>query len=110
MYTHSAMITFKLIYYDKWWLKSRESLLINKNNEFAYLTKLTYYWNLYLLGKSNNILIKVLFQDFKSLQDIIAILGMGELSQEEKLTVQRARKIQRFLSQPFQVFYILLPV
>merc|ERR1712036_6458 len=39
----------------------------------------------------------------KTLQDIIAILGMGELSQEEKLTVQRARKIQRFLSQPFQV-------
>merc|ERR1719240_2218740 len=39
----------------------------------------------------------------KTLQDIIAILGMGELSQEEKLTVNRARKIQRFLSQPFQV-------
>merc|ERR1711899_486384 len=39
----------------------------------------------------------------KSLQDIIAILGMGELSAEDKLTVQRARKIQRFLSQPFQV-------
>merc|ERR1711979_105765 len=39
----------------------------------------------------------------KILQDIIAILGMGELSAEEKLTVQRARKIQRFLSQPFTV-------
>jgi len=37
------------------------------------------------------------------LQDIIAILGMGELSQEERLVVARARKIQRFLSQPFQV-------
>jgi len=47
--------------------------------------------------------VKKILQDFKSLQDIIAILGMGELSQEEKLTVQRARKIQRFLSQPFQV-------
>nr|CAB3224485.1 ATP synthase subunit beta, mitochondrial [Phallusia mammillata] len=47
--------------------------------------------------------VKKILQDQKSLQDIIAILGMGELSQEEKLTVQRARKIQRFLSQPFQV-------
>merc|ERR1712002_154153 len=47
--------------------------------------------------------VKKILQDFKSLQDIIAILGMGELSQEEKLTVQRARKTQRFLSQPFQV-------
>jgi len=47
--------------------------------------------------------VKKTLQDHKSLQDIIAILGMGELSQEEKLTVQRARKIQRFLSQPFQV-------
>ncbi len=37
------------------------------------------------------------------LQDIIAILGMDELSEEDKLTVARARKIQRFLSQPFQV-------
>merc|ERR1712142_4277 len=47
--------------------------------------------------------VKKILQDFKSLQDIIAILGMGELSAEDKLTVQRARKIQRFLSQPFQV-------
>merc|ERR1711881_299822 len=47
--------------------------------------------------------VKKLLQDYKSLQDIIAILGMGELSAEDKLTVQRARKIQRFLSQPFQV-------
>ncbi|MBL8661126.1 MAG: F0F1 ATP synthase subunit beta, partial [Rhodospirillales bacterium] len=38
-----------------------------------------------------------------SLQDIIAILGMDELSEEDKLTVARARKIQRFLSQPFHV-------
>jgi len=42
-------------------------------------------------------------QDYKSLQDIIAILGMDELSEDDKLTVSRARKIQRFLSQPFQV-------
>ncbi|KAJ3198114.1 atp2, beta subunit of the F1 sector of mitochondrial F1F0 ATP synthase [Entophlyctis luteolus] len=41
-------------------------------------------------------------QNYKSLQDIIAILGMDELSEEDKLTVQRARKIQRFMSQPFQ--------
>merc|ERR1711953_980941 len=47
--------------------------------------------------------VKKILQDYKSLQDIIAILGMGELSAEEKLTVNRARKIQRFLSQPFQV-------
>ena len=42
-------------------------------------------------------------QTYKSLQDIIAILGMDELSEEDKLTVARARKIQRFLSQPFFV-------
>ena len=42
-------------------------------------------------------------QTYKSLQDIIAILGMEELSEEDKLTVARARKIQRFLSQPFHV-------
>jgi len=42
-------------------------------------------------------------QQYKSLQDIIAILGMDELSEEDRLTVARARKIQRFLSQPFHV-------
>ena len=42
-------------------------------------------------------------QTYKSLQDIIAILGMDELSEEDKLVVARARKIQRFLSQPFHV-------
>jgi F-type H+-transporting ATPase subunit beta len=42
-------------------------------------------------------------QTYKSLQDIIAILGMDELSEEDKLVVSRARKIQRFLSQPFHV-------
>ena len=42
-------------------------------------------------------------QSYKSLQDIIAILGMDELSEEDRLTVSRARKIQRFLSQPFHV-------
>ena len=42
-------------------------------------------------------------QKYKSLQDIIAILGMDELSEEDKLVVDRARKIQRFLSQPFHV-------
>merc|ERR1712107_483743 len=44
-----------------------------------------------------------LIQDYKSLQDIIAILGMDELSEEDKLTVSRAHKVQRFLSQPFFV-------
>jgi F-type H+-transporting ATPase subunit beta len=42
-------------------------------------------------------------QRYKSLQDIIAILGMEELSEEDKLVVARARKIERFLSQPFHV-------
>ena len=42
-------------------------------------------------------------QRYKDLQDIIAILGMDELSEEDKLTVPRARKIQQFLSQPFFV-------
>ncbi|BEI85157.1 hypothetical protein CcaverHIS002_0505580 [Cutaneotrichosporon cavernicola] len=44
-----------------------------------------------------------ILQAYKSLQDIIAILGMDELSEEDKLTVERARKIQRFMSQPFAV-------
>src|SRR5262244_2341277 len=47
--------------------------------------------------------VQKLLQRLKDLQDIIAILGMDELSPEDKLTVQRARKIQRFLSQPFSV-------
>jgi F-type H+-transporting ATPase subunit beta len=47
--------------------------------------------------------IQEILQRYKSLQDIIAILGMDELSEEDKLTVARARKIQRFLSQPFDV-------
>ncbi len=44
-----------------------------------------------------------MLQRYKELQDIIAILGMDELSEDDKLTVARARKIQRFLSQPFFV-------
>lgn len=44
-----------------------------------------------------------ILQRYKELQDIIAILGMDELSQEDKLAVSRARKIQRFFSQPFFV-------
>ena len=47
--------------------------------------------------------VQKVLQRYKSLQDIIAILGMDELSEEDKLTVARARKIQRFLSQPFDV-------
>ena len=45
--------------------------------------------------------VQKLLQDYKSLQDIIAILGMDELSEDDKLTVARARKIQKFLAQPF---------
>jgi F-type H+-transporting ATPase subunit beta len=47
--------------------------------------------------------VQKVLQRYKELQDIIAILGMEELSEEDKVTVQRARKIQRFLSQPFFV-------
>jgi len=47
--------------------------------------------------------VKQILQQYKDLQDIIAILGIDELSEEQKLTVARARKIQRFLSQPFFV-------
>ena len=47
--------------------------------------------------------VQSILQSYKSLQDIIAILGMDELSEEDKLVVSRARKIQRFLSQPFHV-------
>ena len=48
-------------------------------------------------------LVQQVLQKYKSLQDIIAILGMDELSEEDKLTVARARKVERFLSQPFHV-------
>ena len=47
--------------------------------------------------------VQEILQKYKSLQDIIAILGMDELSEEDKLTVARARKIERFFSQPFHV-------
>ncbi|MDF7676910.1 F0F1 ATP synthase subunit beta [Neisseriaceae bacterium ESL0693] len=47
--------------------------------------------------------VQIILQKYKELQDIIAILGMDELSDEDKLVVMRARKIQRFLSQPFHV-------
>src|SRR5580698_8927978 len=51
--------------------------------------------------------VKRILQRYKDLQDIIAILGIDELSEEDKLTVSRARKVQRFLSQPFHVAEIL---
>ena len=47
--------------------------------------------------------VQEILQKYKELQDIIAILGMEELSEEDKMTVYRARKMQRFLSQPFHV-------
>ena len=47
--------------------------------------------------------VQKILQRYKELQDIIAILGMEELNEEDKLTVSRARKVQRFLSQPFFV-------
>ena len=47
--------------------------------------------------------VKEMLQKYKELQDIIAILGMEELSEEDKLVVSRARRVQRFLSQPFHV-------
>ncbi|HUE39286.1 MAG TPA: F0F1 ATP synthase subunit beta, partial [Candidatus Binatia bacterium] len=47
--------------------------------------------------------VQEVLQRYKDLQDIIAILGMDELSEDDKLTVSRARKIQKFLSQPFHV-------
>ena len=47
--------------------------------------------------------VQEILQKYKELQDIIAILGMEELSEEDKMTVNRARKVQKFLSQPFSV-------
>jgi F-type H+-transporting ATPase subunit beta len=47
--------------------------------------------------------VKLILQRYKELQDIIAILGMDELSEDDKLVVHRARRVQRFLSQPFHV-------
>ena len=47
--------------------------------------------------------VKEILQRYKELQDIIAILGMDELSEDDKLSVHRARRVQRFLSQPFHV-------
>lgn len=56
-------------------------------------------WEHYTVARQ----VQATLQKYKSLQDIIAILGMDELSPEDKLVVYRARKLQRFLSQPFQV-------
>jgi len=56
-----------------------------------------------MLNLTDRQLDRYLIQQYKALQDIIAILGMDELSEEDRLTVYRARKVQRFLSQPFQV-------
>ena len=47
--------------------------------------------------------VKKILQRYKDLQDIIAILGIDELSEDDKITVARARKVQKFLSQPFHV-------
>ena len=47
--------------------------------------------------------VQSILQRYKELQDIIAIMGMDELSEDDKMTVNRARKVQRFLSQPFHV-------
>lgn len=54
--------------------------------------------------------VQKILQDYKSLQDIIAILGMDELSEEDKIIVARARKIQRFMSQPFTVAQVFTGV
>lgn len=54
--------------------------------------------------------VQKLLQDYKSLQDIIAILGMDELSEEDKLTVERARKVQKFLSQPFTTAQVFIGI
>merc|ERR1711916_379191 len=51
-----------------------------------------------------------ILQDYKGLQDIIAILGMDELSEDDKVVVARARKIQRFMSQPFTVAQVFTGV
>lgn len=54
--------------------------------------------------------VQKILQDYKSLQDIIAILGMDELSEEDKLTVERARKIQRFVSYSFPLLRFLVRI
>lgn len=54
--------------------------------------------------------VQKILQDYKSLQDIIAILGMDELSEGDKLVVERARKIQKFLSQPFAVAEVFIGI
>ena len=56
-----------------------------------------------LIEKSVRRAVQQVLQRYKELQDIIAIMGMDELSEEDKLTVSRARKVQRFLSQSFSV-------
>jgi F0F1-type ATP synthase beta subunit len=59
------------------------------------------------ISRSSFITYVCALQDYKGLQDIIAILGMDELSEDDKLTVARARKAQRFMSQPFHVAEVL---
>ncbi|KAL7078902.1 hypothetical protein ACQ4LE_002623 [Meloidogyne hapla] len=71
------------------------------NKIFNYFNCLRLFYLTFLSDVARGV--QKILQDYKSLQDIIAILGMDELSEDDKLTVSRARKIQRYLSQPFQV-------
>jgi F-type H+-transporting ATPase subunit beta len=94
-----------------WWLVLYVDFQMNSSNESLFVSILMRYLSSSLVAA--NIIgqehyytarrVQEILQEYKSLQDIIAILGMDELSEDDKLTVARARRLQRFLSQPFTV-------
>ncbi|XP_076900619.1 ATP synthase subunit beta, mitochondrial-like [Bidens hawaiensis] len=101
-----------------------KSLICSKNNfiSFSHITELGIYPAVDPLDSTSRMLsphilgedhyntargVQKVLQNYKNLQDIIAILGMDELSEDDKLTVARVHKIQRFLSQPFHVAEVL---
>ena len=94
-------------------LNVHDIILFHFNLIYEIITFISFEWGFGVLGLQPGIVseehyekaetVKETLQRYKELQDIIAILGIDELSEEDRLTVARARKVERFLSQPFFV-------
>ena len=100
----TSEIDFSLIWTVEWQLKMEWTLTFEVTIDLPPCTPMTYLSPSSLLSPPSPPSFSLWHQDYRSLQDIIAILGMDELSEDDKLTVARARKIQKFLSQVAEVF------
>ena len=83
--------------------KPLSTITITELTQLAGVSRMAFYRNFSTKEEVFSSHLKDILQKYQELQDIIAILGMDELSEDDKLVVSRARKIQRFLSQPFHV-------